>query len=184
METHRSQPLQLGSRKPEDIPWRGKRRQRGETRGWSGVDTREADRRKSAPTAHAIRIGDDRDRPNLAPGASNNPVLGGPDQYFDPTAFEFPEAGFYGNLGRNTLIGPGFANFDFSVFKNTAEPAISEQFQIQFRVEFFNLFNRVNFGEVSERLFTSRGGRRGSAGRISSTTTTSRQIQMGLKILF
>jgi hypothetical protein len=65
------------------------------------------------------RIGRNADRPNLRPGASNNPVLGGPDQYYDPTAFELPAPGFYGNLGRNTLIGPGFFNLDLSLVKNT-----------------------------------------------------------------
>ncbi len=111
-------------------------------------------------------------------------MLGGPDQYFDPTAFEFPEAGFYGNLGRNTLIGPGFANFDFSVFENTAEPAISEQFQIQFRVEFFNLFNHPYFAFPNTNVFTSKRVRSGSSGRINETFNVGREIQFGLKVTF
>jgi hypothetical protein len=49
------------------------------------------------------------DRPNLLPGANQNPVLGGPDKYFDPAVFALPPAGTYGNLGRNTLVGPGVA---------------------------------------------------------------------------
>src|SRR3989441_2528103 len=50
-----------------------------------------------------------------------------------------------GNLGRNTLIGPGLVNFDFSAFKNNYIPKISESFNVQFRTEFFNIFNRANF---------------------------------------
>lgn len=46
------------------------------------------------------------ERPNLKPGYSNNPVLGGPDRYWDINAFEMPPAGQRGNLGRNSLIGP------------------------------------------------------------------------------
>src|SRR5205085_6546380 len=57
------------------------------------------------------------DRPNLKPGYSNNPVIGKPDQWYDPNAFELPQAGFFGNLGRNTLTGPGFSNVDLSVLK-------------------------------------------------------------------
>ncbi|MBI4463693.1 MAG: TonB-dependent receptor, partial [Acidobacteria bacterium] len=68
------------------------------------------------------------DRPDLAASASNNPVRGGPDQYFDPNAFLLPEAGYHGNLGRNTLIGPGRVSFDFSLVKNTYLSRISENF--------------------------------------------------------
>lgn len=107
------------------------------------------------------------DRPNLAPGADNNPILGGPDQYFDPSAFLpqdlvladgtivvgpaqlacFFDAltqcfGTYGSLGRNTLTGPGLVNFDISLIKDTK---LSEEITLQVRSEFFNIFNRTNF---------------------------------------
>ena len=121
------------------------------------------------------------DRPDLIPGGDNNPVLGGPDQYFDVSQFSFPEAGFHGNLGRNTLTAPGLANFDFSLVKDFP---ITERSRFQFRAEFFNLFNRPNFGTPAARLFRSRGRARGSAGRISNTVTTSRQIQFGLRFEF
>src|SRR5205823_1600359 len=57
------------------------------------------------------------DRPNLKAGASNNPVLGGPDKYYDPTVFELPAAGFLGNLGRSTMRAPGVRNFDLTIVK-------------------------------------------------------------------
>lgn len=123
--------------------------------------------------------------PNLRPGASNNPALGGPDQYFDSTAFVEQELGFYGNLGRNTILGPGFANFDFALTKNTPIPSISEDFTIQFRAEFFNIFNRPQFSNPAlPRVFFARGVANPAAGRITATRATSRQIQFGLKILF
>ena len=121
------------------------------------------------------------DRPNLKAGASNNPVLGGPDRYFDPSVFELQPAGFYGNLVRNTLIGPGFANVDFTLGKMTS---VNERLKLDFRADFFNLLNRANFDLPNNKLFTSSGSRLGAAGSIRSTISTSRQIQFGLKLTF
>ncbi|OFW40943.1 MAG: hypothetical protein A3J28_11355 [Acidobacteria bacterium RIFCSPLOWO2_12_FULL_60_22] len=121
------------------------------------------------------------DRPNLAPGASNNPVLGGPDKYFERTSFTLPPVGFYGNIGRNTLIAPGFANLDFTLSKRTA---LNERMSLDFRAEFFNLLNRANFGLPDKTIFVSNGSYRGAAGRISNTVSTSRQIQFGVKLSF
>ena len=127
------------------------------------------------------RSGGGGQRPDLATGASNNPVLGTPDQWFDPTAFSLPEAGFFGNLGRSTIIGPGFANFDLSLVKNTA---IGEGKNLQFRAEAFNLTNHPNFQvPESNEVFDSAGPVL-SAGRITNTKTTSRQLQFGLKFIF
>jgi len=121
------------------------------------------------------------DRPNLRPGASNSPVLGGPDRYFDPSAFELQPAGFYGNVGRNTLIGPGFVNVGLSLGKIIP---VGERFTTEFRAEFFNLFNHANFGVPSLGVFNANGSVRGNAGRITNTANTSRQIQFGLKLSF
>lgn len=122
------------------------------------------------------------DRPNLAPGASNNPVLGGANRYYDPTAFLLQPAGFFGNLGRNTLIGPGRATVDFSLIKVTS---LGEKKGLQFRAEVFNLFNRVNLGLPYPDVFIDNSGSRSpTAGVISSIIGTSRQIQFGLKFTF
>lgn len=121
------------------------------------------------------------ERPDLAPGRSNNPVLGGPDHYYDPTGFLLPEPGTLGNLGRATVIGPGFASVDLSVVK---ENHFGENRSIQFRAECFNILNRPNFGLPDGIIFQAGGIRRGSAGRISSTVNPSRQIQFGLKVFF
>ena len=119
-------------------------------------------------------------RPNLAAGASLNPVLGGPDQYFDPLAFELPEAGFLGDVPRNTIIGPGYATWDASVVKNFRA---GDTRRIQFRLEVFNLLNRANFGLPAATIFDA-GGRVPNAGEITTTVGTARQIQLGLKVEF
>ena len=141
------------------------------------------------------------DRPDLLPGFSKNPVkgvskgclgvaagtkLGTPDLYFDPCAFGLPDPGFYGNLGRNTVIGPGLTNFDFSLVKNIS---FRETKSVQFRAEAFNLANHANFnrpGALQEgvRLFNASAARVVSAATIRSTLTDSRQIQFGLKLTF
>jgi hypothetical protein len=91
-----------------------------------------------------------------------------------------------GNLGRNTLIGPGLAKLDFSVFKNNYVKRISESFNVQFRTEFFNILNRANFASPTDNLqaFDQSGQPISSAGLITSTQTTSRQIQVALKIIW
>lgn len=121
------------------------------------------------------------DVPSLAPGKSNNPVLGGPDKYFDPTAFVLPLPGFYGNLARNTVIGPGFGTLDFSLVKAFK---ITERTHLQFRSEFFNFLNRANFAHPNNTLFTATRGRVGSAGRITRTVVDNRQIQIALRLTF
>jgi hypothetical protein len=120
-------------------------------------------------------------RPDLVAGRSTNPILGGPDRYYDPSAFSLPEAGFYGNLGRNTLTGPGLMNFDVSIGKRFR---ISERVGLQFRTEAFNFFNHANFAIPSQRTVFSSNGPVGSAGRITSTSTPARQIQFGAKLIF
>ncbi len=93
-----------------------------------------------------------------------------------------PPAGTYGNIGRNVLVGPGLATTDLSFAKSTA---ISEKLRVQFRAEFFNIFNRANFGTPNAVVFTSATATPSpTAGVITSTSTTSRQIQFGLKLLW
>jgi outer membrane receptor protein involved in Fe transport len=123
------------------------------------------------------------ERPNVKPGSSNNPILGGPNLYFDPSAFEVPAANTRGNLGRNTLIGPGMVGLDASVGKSFA---LGETRALQFRAEVFNLPNTPNFAVPSGLVvFTNAAGTVPSAaGKITSTVTTSRQIQLGLKLTF
>ncbi len=109
-------------------------------------------------------------------------ILGTPTQWFNPAAFLAPPAasGFYGNLGRDTLPGPGLATWDLSFLK---EMPIRETVRLQFRAELFNLLNRANFNTPNALTFTPTGVSP-TAGVITSTSTTSRQIQFGLKLLW
>jgi hypothetical protein len=127
-------------------------------------------------------------RPFLNPNFSGRVVLGQPSQWFNPAAFIAPPAnsGFFGNVGRDTYIGPGLATWDFSVLKETA---IRERLNLQFRAEIFNLLNRANFNTPNLIVFTpptatNLTGLSGTAGAITSTSTTSRQVQFGLKLLW
>jgi Carboxypeptidase regulatory-like domain len=120
------------------------------------------------------------DRPSLKSGFSGPVILGSPNQWFDPNAFALPTPGTYGTLGRGVYTGPGLATVDASLFKDTA---ISERASLQFRAEFFNLLNRANFGVPNATVFSG-GAISPSAGLITSTATTSRQIQFGLKLIF
>lgn len=92
----------------------------------------------------------------------------------------------FGNAGRNQVYGPGLSNFDFSIFKNMPVTKISESFVIQFRAELFNILNHTNFQSPldSNVLFNQDGTSVSGAGRIDSTATPSRQIQLGLKIVW
>ncbi len=121
-------------------------------------------------------------RPSWNPAFSGPVILGGPNQYFNPNAFILPPAGTYGNVGRDVLYGPGLATTDLSLAKNTA---ISEKVKVQFRAELFNIFNRTNFGSPNAVVFASASTAPSStAGVITATSTTSRQIQFGLKLLW
>jgi hypothetical protein len=121
------------------------------------------------------------DYPDVCPGASANPTLGGPQQYFDPRAFCLQPAGFIGNAPRNSLVGPGFASLD--VMLSRAIPfGGTRSFQI--RVETFNVLNRANFGFPTSQLFNADGTYRSDAGQITSTIGTPRQIQLGAKIVW
>jgi hypothetical protein len=81
-------------------------------------------------------------RPSWNPNFTGRVILGGPNAYFNPAAFIQPLAGTHGNAGRNILQGAGLATTDFSLAEKMA---LSERVNLQFRAEFFNLFNRVNF---------------------------------------
>ena len=121
-------------------------------------------------------------RPSWNPNFTGQVTQGGANQYFNPAAFIQPLAGIYGNVGRNILQGAGLATTDFSLAKKFA---LSERVNLQFRAEFFNTFNRVNLNTPNPVVYTAAtGGPSPTAGVITSTATSSRQIQLGLKLLF
>lgn len=127
-------------------------------------------------------------RPFLNPNFTGSVVLGKPGQWFNPAAFIAPPSasGFFGNVGRDTYTGPGLATWDFSVLKDTR---IRERLSLQFRAELFNILDRANFNTPNLIVFTpptatNLTGLSGTAGAITSTSTTARQVQFGLKLLW
>ena len=144
------------------------------------------------------------DRPNLNPGVDINEitsgtsagcvVAGGDDilpgtpvgnrsLYFDPCVFSAPPRGTIGNAARNLIIGPDLRNVNFTLSKSFQ---FGESARLQFRSEFFNLFNRVQLRNPAARVFTSlTDGVRSNAGLITeSLDGSARQIQLGLKLTF
>jgi hypothetical protein len=136
------------------------------------------------------------DRPNLNPGFSLNPINGAtagcrgipvgqklhtPDRWFDPCAFSLSPAGTFGNLGRDTVTGPGTNEVDFGLTKSTS---ITERVKLDFRWEIFNLLNHPVFAIPNINIFSSNRTYSGSAGQITNTLIDNREMQFGLKLIF
>lgn len=134
------------------------------------------------------------DRPNLNPGFSNNPTHGvsagcsgfaagtrvrTAAHWFDPCAFSLQTAGTYGNLRRNTLIGPKLMDLDLGAEKSFK---VKEFATVMFRAEVFNILNHPNFGLPTMNAVSTTGAAVPTAGLITYTLTNSRQIQFGLRI--
>lgn len=126
------------------------------------------------PTANSATVntgtGSRPDR--IGNGMLSNPTV---DKWFDPAAFATPGQFLYGNSGRNILYGPGRVNMDFSLFK---EFRLVEAVKLQFRTEFFNVFNHTQFDLPNAAIGAS------NAGTITGIVGTPRQIQFGLKLVF
>ena len=179
-------------------------------RATSGVPVRVELRGRAAPDGSRSSSNQ---HPELAPGFHGDSIwtgtsagcggkfagdkLGTPNRYYDPCAFISPlelplpigpdgkelEGGFYGNAGRNIIVGPGFVNIDFSIKKNTAI-GLSESSTLMFHADFFNLFNHTNFGIPRDRVIRTNGKYESAAGKITTTSSSERQIQFGLKLVF
>ena len=119
--------------------------------------------------------------PNIRPNATGLPTMLPSDQrsiyqWINPAAFVLPTGYVFGNVGRNTGVGPGLNNWDMSAFKNfrfTERPIV-----MQFRAEFFNSLNHPNFGLPGRTFNTA------TFGVISTTTTSNRDVQFALKLIF
>src|SRR5580704_307030 len=161
-----------------------------------------------APDPLGLNSTDPFDFPDIVHGC--NPVHGG-IQYLNLNCFALPAqtpdlagrcqpfgllagtpiagtcANLLGNAGRNSIVGPGLVNFDLSLFKNNRIERISDAFNIQFRVEAFNVLNRANFNPptTNNQIFNGDGTPVGpTSGLLDSTSTTSRQIQLALKVIW
>ncbi|MCH8267883.1 MAG: hypothetical protein IH846_10225 [Acidobacteria bacterium] len=129
---------------------------------------------------------------NLVSGADQGEIFPqNPDRYYNsdnylPLVTDFngtSSSGFFvGNIGKAHIISPGIANMDITLIKET--PLWGEDVNLQFRAEFFNLFNRPNFDTPGSRVFNRRGSPQSGRGEITSTITSAREIQFALKLVF
>jgi len=136
----------------------------------------------------------------FVPYNKNSVITGNPAHWFNPLMFQLGPAGQLGDVGRSLLRGPGLVDWDFSLNKDTKLKWLGEQGTLEFRAEVFNILNHVNFGSPATATFTgaladpagtseaptgaSVANPLGTAGRIAATSTTSRQIQFALKLIF
>jgi hypothetical protein len=109
-----------------------------------------------------------------------NPTAGfsqGVQEWFNTTAFSLPAPYTFGNEGRNNMTGPPFKNVDFSAYKDFF---LTERIRLQFRSEFFNVFNHPSFGLPDNTVTDA------SFGVITSTANpnANREIQFALKLMF
>ncbi len=120
------------------------------------------------------------DRPAYNPNFHGSIITHNPLKWFDPTAFVLPAAGTWGDVGKNSLRSPGLQEWDASLFKSTR---LTERMNLQFRAEFFNVLNHANFSFPNRSVFSG-SAISPSAGLITATATSSRQVQFGAKVLF
>ena len=146
--------------------------------GWEilGIDAFQTGFPQTIRAGSGVSNSDGQNRPDAVPGVSAIPANQGPSQWFNPAAFQTAVPGTFGNVGRNTLEGPGQINIDLSIFKNFQ---IGERYRLQFRSEFFNLPNHPNFQGNSMSSNFDRPG----AGRLTAANP-SRQIQFALRFTY
>ncbi len=129
-------------------------------------------------------------RPFLNPAFTGSVVTGNPNQWFNPNAFIAPpsNSGFYGNVGRDAYRGPGLATWDLSALKDTR---VGGKTTLELRLEVFNVLNRANFNTPNLITHVLQAAPNATlpelsptAGQVTSTSTTSRQIQLGIKLLW
>ncbi len=145
---------------------------------------------------------------NFIPYNAATVITGDPNQWFNPLMFGESPLGTIGNAPRDIIEEPGLHNWDFSIVKDTKLGFLGEGGSLQFRAEFFNILNHVNYalpnaeayaGSTSLNQFTPVGGTLttcsgttscpiqapfASAGQITATSTTARQVQLALKVVF
>ena len=122
--------------------------------------------------------------PDYVPGCKiENPA--DPLRYINTACFTLPNPiTRLGNAGRNIATGPRLFNVDMALYKNIPITRVSEGFRVQLRAEFFNILNHTNFAPPlsNNAVFGESGAAIGAAGRITSTQTSSRQIQLGVRL--
>jgi hypothetical protein len=121
------------------------------------------------------------DRPNVVAGQPLTLPNASPAQWLNKAAFVLAPTGTFGNAGRNILTAPGFEDIDFAVSKLTL---IAERFSLQFRAEAFNLFNHPNFAQPSNNVAAANFGQILATRTARGDLGSSRQLQLGMKLIF
>jgi hypothetical protein len=128
------------------------------------------------------------DRPSWAPGRSaDDAILGLPSRWIDPTAFVVQPAGTFGNTQRGELRGPDLRALDLSLTKLVPWSRLGSDGSVEIRLEAFNVLNRANFGVPSLTVSPGLADNEvpfAAFGRIFNTVTSSRQIQLGVRVAF
>ena len=106
-------------------------------------------------------------------------IIGVVDRWFDTSVFS--PVSHFGNLGRNVVVGPEFNNTDFSIMKNTE---LGDKIRVQFRAEASELFNHANFGQPENVIGAPGFGRITNTRFPTGDSGSSRQMQLGIKLLF
>jgi hypothetical protein len=120
-------------------------------------------------------------RPNWNPSFIGSLYPHKVTEWFNPNAFVQPATGYFGNVSRDSLVGPGLTDFDFSAAKDTP----LEDFHLQLRAGFYNILNHANFRTPNEITYASATSIASpTGGLITQTSTNSRQLQFSAKILF
>lgn len=121
-------------------------------------------------------------RPTWNPAFTGSLYPHTPGQWFNANAFVPPAAGFYGNVQRDALTGPNATQLDLAAIKDVP---LEHQVRLQFRADFFNILNHTNLQIPNEIVYAAAtGGVSPTAGLITATSTTSRQIQFGARLAF
>ena len=129
-----------------------------------------------------------RDRPSYAPGFdADGAVTGDPAAWFNPAAFALQPAGTFGNTGRGDFLGPDLRTVDLAVTKDSAWQLLGDGGRLELRLEVFNVFDRANFGPPQLIAFAGAADNEqplAAFGRIRHTTTSARQVQLGVRVRF
>jgi len=148
------------------------------------------------PSNLAAALSIDPPIPGVSPGAQiydpKTVIVGKPGEWYNPHMFTMPAFGTLGDVPRGVLVGPGLADWDFSLNKDTALPFLGEKGRAEFRAEFFNIINHTNFNfpgiSQNNQNFIQTGIGTGivspAAGVVSTTATNAREIQFGLRLEF
>jgi hypothetical protein len=128
------------------------------------------------------------DRPSWVPGRNaDNAILGQPTRWIDPSAFVVQPAGTFGDTRRGELRGPDLRTLDLSVTKLIPWARLGSDGSLEIRLEAFNVLNRANFGVPSLTVYPGQADGEvpfAAFGRIFNTVTSSRQIQLGVRVAF